>query len=176
MKSITGIAKKIIGHNIIIEQIMIYNHMNDLNNFEMCLSDLHKDTELYGLNSDWYATYMYTSEGTKRLVALTCLNLNHPEFAQEGENTVHLSAIEVDPKYRDSILEVPLHAFSLTIKALKAAAKKAGYSLMTLQAKDLDKVPKYKHLGFSIIDLSDMEDYNKNLDFYSEHPLMSCEL
>ncbi len=179
MKSITGLPKKIVvggPAHIIIEQIMIFNHMNDLDNFSMCLDDLRKDTDRYAVNSDWYATYLYAPDGVKKLGALTCLNLTHPEFDEDDKKSIHLSAIEVDPKYRDSILETPLHIFSSTVRALKASAKKAGYGIMTLQAKDVDKVPKYEHLGFEIMDLSDKDDYKEFLSFYKEHPMMETDL
>ena len=178
MNSKTGLPEKIIiqGASAIIEHINILNHTADLENFSMCQGDLEKDFERYGLDSDWFATYMYTSEGTKKLVALTCLNKTHPEFADEDTESIHLSAIEVDPKYRDANLEIPLHAFSKTIKAFLIAAKKAGYSRMTLQAKDLDKVPKYEHLGFKILDISLYDGYNECLDFYKDHPIMYFDL
>ena len=174
MNNKTGLPNKIIiqGASAIIEQIQVFNHLHDFDNFTMCKDDINKDTKRYVYDSDWYATYMYTSSGVKKLVAMTCVNNTHPEFEEDNIKSIHLSAIEVDPKYRDSELDTPLHAFSKTIRALIMSAKKAGYSRMTLQAKDLDKVPKYEHLGFKILDLSLYDGYNENLDFYNKHPVM----
>ena len=174
MNNKTGLPNKIIiqGASAIIEQIQVFNHLHDFDNFTMCKDDINKDTQRYVYDSDWYATYMYTSSGVKKLVAMACVNNTHPEFEEDNIKSIHLSAIEVDPKYRDSELDIPLHAFSKTIRALITSAKKAGYNRMTLQAKDLDKVPKYEHLGFKILDLSLYDGYNENLDFYNKHPVM----
>ena len=178
MESLTGLPKKIIirGASACIELIKVFNHMADFEDFPMCKADIEKDTNMYALESDWFATYMYTSDGTKQLTTLTCLNNSHPEFEEDGVKSIHISAIEVKAKYRDSILEVPLHAFSLTMRALITSAKKAGYNRVTLQAKDLDKVPKYEHLGFKIMDLSGYETYNHNLEFYEKHPIMVLDI
>lgn len=177
MKTITRLPIKFMyaPAKLVIEKINVFNHKNDLVNFPMCVGDMEKDSDMYILNSDWYASYMYTSDGMKHLVALTCVNHLHPEFSDSGDN-LHLSAIEVDPKFRDSVLETPLHVFSLTMRAIMAQAKKAGYSRMSLQAKDTDKIPKYEHLGFSILDLSNYDSYKDNLDFYKDHPIMILDL
>lgn len=179
----TDIKKTTYSEGFKLEYIPIRNIYNILSpdHYSMCYNDLNKDPDLYADNSDWFGGFIYDSTGMSHLVSLICINdNNHNELKKEYNKPLHISVIEVDEKYRDSLFpsDKKLHIFSRTLNTLDNAAKEAGYDVISLMSYDTDRTPKYLHMGYKIADMSKFDDdFDNDLEkFYSEHPFMIKEL
>lgn len=162
----------------------VYNIINDYD-YSLCYEALVEkgSPDLYEKMSDWFGIFIYDSTGKKHLVGLMCTNDNyHIEFKKDDKIPLHLSEIEIEPKFRGEnfMSENKLHAFSNGMKTWEKGAKDAGYSLLTLQAINKDKIPIYEHMGFHKIDYKEYSDKINNIEyekFYNiDHPYMIKEI
>lgn len=183
----TKLKNKILENRCLLQYLPIrtvYNIINDYD-YSLCYEALviKGSPDLYEKMSDWLGIFIYDSTGKKHLVGLMCINDNyHIEFKKDDKNPLHISEIEIEPKFRGENFtgDNKIHAFSNSMNALEKGAKEAGYNLLTLQAIDKSKVPLYEHMGFHIVDYknyNDKIDFSKYEQFYNiDHPFMIKEI
>jgi len=183
----TKLDNKIINDRCLLKYLpinQVYNIVNDYE-YDLCYEALFEkgSVDLYENLSDWFGIFIYDSKGEKHLVGLLCTNDNyHTEFKLEDKNPIHLSEIEIEPKFRGENFtnSNKIHAFSKAMSTWEKGAKKAGYNLLTLQALDETKIPLYEHVGFHKVDYTIykpiIKEYGHEKFYNEEHPFMIKEI